>query len=460
MSPERVAGSFRDPSGFVFRRDGSLYRQVNRSFEPDFDAFNTSGLYADLSGRELLIPHRQASLELAVTDDAIAVLEPEVVPFISYPYEWCFGQLRDAALLTLAVQDRALEHGMVLRDASAYNIQFRGAKPVFIDTLSFGRYEEGRPWAAYRQFCEHFLAPLALMSRTDVRCAHMLRHHLDGVPLDLASRLLPRRTWLNGGLVIHLHMHARAQRRYAGDGGSEILSKRKLSRDALRRMVQHLAATVRSLEWKPAGTEWADYERNHNYNETAAASKSDLLREFLGGLDAKMIWDLGANTGMFSRVAAEFAPTVVALDIDPAAVELNYRRPRPDAGGTILPLLGDLTNPSPSQGWGHDERLSLAARGPADVALALALVHHLAISNNVPLERVAEYFASLCRYLIIEFVPKSDSKVEQLLRTREDIFPDYTADGFERAFSNRFRIQKRHAVAESERTLYLMRRHG
>src|SRR5687768_6819073 len=194
MTVRRVDGSFRDPGCFLFRRDGTLYRQVNASARNDFEALSSSGLYQDLTERGLLVPHRQVDLSLADDPDAIAVIAPEPIAFVSYPYEWCFGQLRDAALLTLEAQLRALERGMVLRDASAYNVQFRDAHPVFIDTLSFGRYVEGEPWVAYRQFCEHFLAPLALMSATDVRCAQLLRHYLDGIPLDLASALLPTRS--------------------------------------------------------------------------------------------------------------------------------------------------------------------------------------------------------------------------------------------------------------------------
>jgi ribosomal protein L11 methylase PrmA len=389
------------------------------------------------------------------------VLAPQLVDFISYPYEWSFGQLRDAALLTLELQERALARGFTLRDASAYNVQFVAGRPLFIDTLSFEPREEGAPWAGYRQFCEHFLVPLALMSRVDVRTASLLRAHLEGVPLDLGSRLLPRRTWFRAGLLFHVHLHAMAQRRYADRGvvtpsDSPATPRRGVSLSAATGLVRSLRSAVESLDWTPSGTEWADYTQDNNYSPGAAHSKRDHVLGFLRGLGARTAWDLGANTGEYSRAAREVVPSVLAFDLDPAAVERNYRRVRAEGETGVLPLLLDLTNPSPALGWAHRERLSLEERGPADVLLALALVHHLAIGHNLPLERVAEFLARLGRNLIIEFVPKSDSQVRRLLRDRPDIFPDYTVEGFEAAFRSCFRVERAVPIGDSERSLYLM----
>lgn len=457
MTWQAIEASFRDPSGFVYHRDGTLYRQVNRVFAEQFDACVASGLYDELSGAGLLVPHQSAGIELAAGPEAHAVLQPEPVPFISYPYEWSFGQLKDAALLTLDIQTRALSRGFTLRDASAYNVQFHRGRPLFIDTLSFEPHEEGTPWAAYKQFCEHFLLPLALMSARDVRCGSLLRVHLDGIPLDLGSGLLPRRTWLRPGSLLHLHLHAKAQSRYADVKVSSATRGRTIARRAVLTLVESLRRAVAGCRWEPAGTEWADYTSDNNYTAPAAASKRRTVLELLRGLEASSVWDVGANTGEYSRAARETAPAVVAFDLDPAAVERNYRRVRRDGEPGILPLLMDLTNPSPAQGWGHRERLSLEQRGPADAVLALALVHHLAIGHNLPLPKVAEFFSRIARSLVIEFVPKSDSQVRRLLRNRPDIFPDYTREGFERAFGERFTIESARGVEESERVVYLMR---
>jgi hypothetical protein len=456
MSWKAVEGSFRDPSGFVYTRDGILYRQVNVGFRQHFEAFIASGLYDELAGDDLLVPHEPVDLELAATPSACAVLRPDRLAFVSYPYEWSFGQLQDAASLTLEIQRRALRKGFTLRDSSAYNVQFQAGRPVFIDTLSFEPLEEGKPWAAYKQFCEHFLLPLSLMSQVDIRCGTLLRSYVDGIPLDFGSRLLPRRSWASLSTMLHIHLHAWAQSRYAGAAVSSAAKGKAMSRNALLRLTENLGSAIRKLSWRPAGTEWADYTTDNNYSEAAARSKRDTVMAHLGGLGAQKVWDLGANTGEYSRAAREVAEQVVSFDVDPAAVERNYRRVRAEGESRILPLLLDLTNPSPAQGWAGHERLSLEERGPADTVLALALIHHLAIGHNLPLERIAGYLRRLGRRLIIEFVPKSDTQVRRLLLSRPDIFPEYTKEGFEAAFSRHYNIESISKIDDSERWLYCM----
>jgi len=456
MEKIKLSGSFRDPDGFLFYRDGRLYRQVNERYRDDYDHLIGSGLYDSLTRSGSLVRHEAADISLALSDEAYRVIRPEPVPFVSYPYEWCFSELKKAALLTLEIERRALEAGMTLKDASAYNAQFNGCNPIFIDTLSFEQYEEGRPWAAYRQFCQHFLAPLALMSYTDVRLGRLLGIYMDGVPLDLASSLLPRRTKLSLGLQTHIHIHARYQRRFAGSRTSP--KKGRMGRTAMRGLVDSLEGAVRKLSYRPEGTEWSDYYDDTNYTGEGMERKEALVREFLGALRPQSVWDLGANTGRFSRIAAERAGFVVAFDVDPAAVERHFTNEAAAAAGNILPLVLDLANPSPGIGWAGEERSSLEKRGPADAALALALLHHLAISNNLPFEDIAEYLARLCRSLVIEFVPKEDSQVERLLVTREDIFDRYTKEHFERAFQGPFQIERSEPITGSGRVLYMMRR--
>ena len=450
----QLSASFRDPSGFLFSRNGILYRQINRAYEKDYARLMDSGLYEKLVKAGLLIPHVEADQPAAESDAAFKVIQPERAPFISYPYEWSFSQLKDAALATLSIQKRALKLNMSLKDASAYNIQFVRGKATLIDTLSFEIYKEGQPWVAYRQFCQHFLVPLALMSQCDIRLSQLLRVYIDGVPLDLASRLLPAKTKFNFGLLTHIHIHAGAQKRYSDKAVKPRVGS--VSRQAMTGLIESLESTVRKLTWKPAGTEWGDYYENTNYTGGAFEHKKKLVREWSAEKKPNLVWDLGGNTGVFSREASLSGAFTVSFDIDPAAVEQNYRTVQSKKEGNILPLVLDLTNPSPALGWNNSERDSFGGRGPADMALALAVIHHLAISNNVPLGQVADFFAANCKWLVIEFVPKSDSQVEKLLASREDIFPNYTREGFEKAFSARFKIHKSESVRDSERTLYLM----
>jgi hypothetical protein len=460
MSPVRLKednlpleASFRDPSGQLFTREGVLFRQVNRVYQEHYTLLMESGLYQSLVNDGYLIPHEEVDAAPLEPTSAWKVIRPEMVDFISYPYEWCFGQLKDAALLTLKIQKRALKHGLWLKDSSAYNIQFHRGRPVLIDSLSFERYPEGQPWVAYRQFCQHFLAPLSLMALRDIRLNQLLRVYIDGIPLDLASRLLPWKTRWNWSLQMHIHLHAASQKRYASSAPPP---ERKMSKTSFLGWIDSLESAVRGMRWSPEGTAWGDYYTETNYTEAGLQHKKTLAADFLRRTQAKHVWDLGANTGMFSRIASQMGAQTLAFDIDPGAVELNYRECKKNKETNLTPLLLDLTNPSPGTGWGNRERLALAERGPADCILALALVHHLAIANNVPLDRLASFFCELGRWLVIEFVPKSDSQVQRLLASRQDIFTEYTQAQFERIFAQRYSIHQSEGIHDSERTLYLM----
>jgi len=455
---EQYMGSFRDPSGFVYRREGVLYRQINRVYRDNYERMMDSGLHRVLVERELLVPHTEVDLEYAATSDAYRVIRPEPIPFVSYPYEWSHSQLKDAALLTLEIQSLALAHGFSLKDASAYNIQFVGARPVFIDTLSFEAYQEGVPWVAYRQFCQHFLAPLALMAHRDVRLGQLLRVYIDGIPLDLAHRLLPPKSRLSWPLLLHIHAHSRAQRGYADKEIGDSLSQRRLSRAGMLGLIDSLRSGIEHLRWRAGNTVWSDYYADTNYVQESVQCKEQLVGELLSRVQPRVVWDLGANTGRYSRLASNRGSYVVAFDSDPGAVERNYQICKAEASERLLPLMIDLTNPSPAIGWSNSERLSLGQRSGADVVMVLALIHHLVIGNNVPLAQVARFLGDLGPWLIIEFVPKDDSQVKRLLANRDDIFSDYTQAGFESTFADVYDVAVKTPIRSSERTLYLMRR--
>ncbi|MBN1453042.1 MAG: hypothetical protein JW963_18640 [Anaerolineales bacterium] len=453
-----LGASFRDPSGFLFKDGGTLFRQVNRVYAENYDRLMESGLYDKLVKAGLLISHQEVEQAPIEKEAAYKVLQPELVPFISYPYEWSFSQYKDAALATLSIQKRALKAGMSLKDASAYNIQFLHGRPVLIDTLSFETYQEGQPWVAYKQFCQHFLAPLALMAMRDVRLSQLMRVHIDGIPLDLASKLLPFGSRLWFGLLMHIHIHAGAQKRFADTEVSKPKARGGMSRQSILGLIESLQTTVKKLEWKVGGTEWGNYYDITNYSNTAFEHKKEIIAGWVERVKPALVWDLGANNGEFSRIASAAGIYTVSSDIDPAAVEQNYRHMRQQKEKNLLPLLLDLTNPSPALGWANRERDAFGQRGPADMVFALALVHHLAISNNLPLPRVAEYFAGLGRWLVVEFVPKSDSQVQKLFRSREDIFDQYTKEGFEQVFNLHYSMREIIPVNDSERTLYLLQK--
>jgi len=448
--------SFRDPSGFLFYKDCSIYRQINKIYKDDYEHLMKSGLYSRLVESQLLIPHKEASIKGPMPGKAYKVIKPDQIPFISYPYEWCFSQLKDAALTTFKIEKIAMEYEMTLKDSSAYNIQFKNGKPVLIDTLSFKKYIKGETWIAYRQACQHFIAPLALIAYRDIRLNQLLRIFLDGIPLDLASSLLPSSTSFKASLLSHIHLHSKSQKHFADRKVN--VGSHKISRLSFLALIDSLESTVKNMKWQPQGTEWADYYQDTNYSLEAFEDKEEVIKKLLGETSTNKLWDLGANDGFFSRIAASQGIYTVSFDVDPAAVEKNYLRSINNNETNILPLLLDLTNPSPSIGWENKERISLIERGPADTVFALALIHHLAISNNLPIVKIAEFFSSICRYLIIEFVPKDDSQIQRMLSTREDIFPDYTKDAFEKEFNKYFIIKKIEKIKDSKRMLYFMKK--
>jgi hypothetical protein len=461
-SRDRVAirddlGSFRDPSGFVYSRDGAILRQINIPYGDRWEELKGSGLLGDLQRRGFLIGHEETNVDLAFAPSiAHSVIRPEPIAFVSYPYEWSFGQLTDAAQLTLEAQSVASAAGYTLRDASAYNVQFHRGGPILIDTLSFERADRGAPWRAYRQFCEHFLAPLALMAHRDVRCGLMLREFIDGIPIDLAATLLPGRTKLDVGMASHLHAHARAQRRAAASAGMD-RHRPTPQMGALRQaaLIDSLRRTIEKLKWRPV-TSWARYIDHTSYSDTAAASKDRLVKQFLHAARGNVVWDLGANVGRFSAIAASLGRTVVAWDADPGATELHYRALREASSTSVLPLLTDLGNPSPGLGWTNTERRSMIDRANADVVLALALVHHLTVGRNIRLSMIAQLFADLAPTLIVEFIPESDAMVQRMLEQRGDRQPYPTIEEFRRILAARYAVADEAVIEGSGRVLLRM----
>ena len=454
----RIPASFRDPSGFVFERDGRLLRQINHSFTEEWSAFEQSALRQELTRDRVLINHQPAPLELAWDEHAAAVIEPERVELITYPWEWSFSQLRDAALLTLDAQERAAAAGFTLRDASAFNVQFVRGRPILIDTLSFEPATEDEPWLPYREFCEQFVAPLALMAYRDVRMGLLMRPMPGGIPLDLASALLPTMSRLSTGMATHIHLHARAQARPISLETATRGHTPRVSQLGRRALVDHLRRTIEGLRKPRTRTPWAAYETTSTYSPAAAEAKQQLVRELLQEAPGRWVWDIGANRGWFSLSAAEDGREVVALDSDAGSVDGFYQQLRSSGEEHVLPLVMDIANPTPGVGWALDDYRSLLDRCKADVILALALIHHLAIGRNIPLDRISALLSRLTQWLVIEWVPKEDPMVAAMLAHREDVFGEYNEAIFEKAFGADFSFERSEPIPDSGRVLHLLRR--
>jgi len=447
---KREISSFRDPAGYIYYEDNKVIRRVNKEYFKQYEHLMTSGLYDELVEKGYLIKHREID-----GNKEYKLLEVEKVPFISYPYEWCYDEVKDAAILTLNIQEIALKYNMILKDASSYNVQFIGGKAIFIDTLSFDFYEEGMPWGAYGQFVRHFMAPLLLNTYVDERCSSLLRNYIDGFPLDLVNNLLKNR----GGFTARMHIKWHNKSIDKNNDVSDGVKKVNISKISIINMNQMMLRQISKLRRKVTDTEWDNYYNVTNYDEVSDKCKIKLVKEYLEEIDfnnESLVYDLGANDGKYSRIANERCQNVVSFDIDTNCVNRNYLIERDKERSGILPLLLDINNPSGGIGFGCTERKSINDRGRVDCLMALALIHHIVISNNVPFESVARWFIKLSKYLIIEFVPKEDKQVLKLLKTRRDIFSEYDQESFERIFSKYYKIVKKDNIKNSKRVLYLM----
>jgi hypothetical protein len=386
-----------------------------------------------------------------------AVLKHDRIPFVSYPYEWTFGMLKDAALLHLDLMLAALDAGMILKDSSAYNVQWAGAQPVFIDIPSFEALGKGEPWVGYRQFCELFLYPLMLQAYKGADFRPWLRGSIDGVPARALRPLMSARDLARPGVLMHVVAQNALQRRYSG-GNANVrgsLAEAGFDKRLIVRNVEGLKKIVSRLQPGGTKTEWADYARTHSYDDADFQAKCAFVREAAARRPWKLVWDLGCNTGTFSRIAAEHADYVVAMDGDWMAIEQLYQaqKERPDRR-SILPLVVNLSDPSPAQGWRGLERKSLPERGRPDLTLCLALIHHIVISANIPMRDFVAWLAGLGTSVVIEWVGRDDEMVQTLLRNKDDQYDDYHADAFEAALAEHFQIEAQRPLKGGKRTIY------
>ena len=443
----RDPASFRDPSGYVVHHDGRVFRTVREPAAADFEFVRGTPLIATLVADGWLLPETRVERpDIAAGDAAVRhVLEHPRLPFVSHPYEWSFGGLQAAALRHLDIQLAALAHGVALSDATAYNVQFLGAQPVFIDHLSFRRYREGEYWNGYRQFCEQFLHPLLLTAQAGVPFNGWYRGMPDGLPGDMMRRVLPLHAKASWRTFVNVVLPARLQARSAGEADAErtaaLVQKRPFPRAGFEGMLRGLRNWIARLKPQGAPTTWEEYEGS--VDPASAERKSAAVREFVEERQPRLVVDLGCNTGRYSEVALQAgAEHVVGFESDAGALEGAFARAA-SRSLRFLPLWQDLANPSPSQGWAQRERAGLGERGPADALLALAVVHHLAIGRNVPLPEIARWLVSCAPQGLVEFVPKTDVRVQQLLRLREDVFADYAEPMFVTALNAHARIVRR-----------------
>lgn len=455
-SINRHSSSYRDPSGFLFYdNNGTLYRQVNQIFKEDFNYFISSGLYEYLVEKNILIPHKTINENLTASEDWYQTLQPEVVSFISYPYEWCFNMWKDAALVTLEAAKEAMNFGMMLKDASAYNVQWHKGRMMFIDTLSFEKYNEQKPWIGYRQFCEHFFLPLALMHYLKTPLQDLFIAHPDGIPLLLAKKLLPLKSKFN----LHSYLHLHLQSSVAAKNNGNVQNEKTFSKKQMHNLLRSLEDGIRSFSLSERSGVWSGYYEEAHQRMNYVSTKKEIIMQWMEKLPVKTILDAGCNEGEFSELVQNNAGLIISADFDHYSINKFYSRIKENRITNIHPLIIDLSNPSPSIGVNNKERPSFLKRTKTDLVLALALVHHLAIGKNIPFDSIAELFYGLGHYLIIEFIPREDEKVQLMLKQKRDVYEWYNEEKFSEYFRQKFSIISKQMIAGSNRTLYLMKCH-
>ena len=457
-------GSFRDPAGRVFDLDGRIYRLITGKGADAYTLLMNSEFIQELVANQKLVAFKEiskTSLDSYFPTGTIDhLLEHERLGFISYPYEWSFSALKCAALFHLDIQIDALKSDITLIDASAFNIQFNGPNPIFIDHLSFRTYQDGDLWMGHNQFCEQFLNPLLFQVFKGIPFNEWYRGKMSGLATSEIAALLPAKSYLDINVLIHMilpNFFEKRHRRKLNKESTNIMKQPNLPKHAFLSMLQRLRRWVASLEAPQSNasktSDWVNYASTNSYSIPETEFKTQFVADFASKVRPNMVWDLGCNSGKYSSVMlSNGANSVIGFDSDPATVDAAFRFAQSEQLN-FLPLYQDLTNPSSDQGWRQTERQGFLTRRNADAVLSLALIHHLVIGNNIPLDDAVSWIIDCAPNGIIEFVPRGDPMIERMLGHREDIIDDYSEAAFLSAIELNARIVKKYPVSNDGRVL-------
>lgn len=454
MDSKRITSSFRDSSGYVFKEENIIKRIVKPIYFSQYNALKNSGFYQKLFDKHFLISHKENS-----RNENEIIIQPELISFFSYPYEWSFLQYKHAALLTLKIQKLSLENNFTLKDASAFNVTFHNGKPIFIDSLSFDFYIENTPWHAYKQFIMHFLGPLVLCKYYGLDYLKTLSYDIDGVSIEKLSKLLPAKTYLNPTLLTNIHLLAKFEKKYTSDKKS---GKNNLSKSSQIKLIDSLYDFILNLKVNQ-NTEWDNYYNQTNYKDDSIELKKQLTKSWFSSINGKSCIDIGGNDGTFSRELQNEANLLIVADVDANAVEQNYKQTLKNKDNNILPIVIDVLNPPANYGFNNQERFSFISRIQdlkLDGCIALAVIHHLTLTGNIPFDLSAQFFSKMAPNLLIEFPTRNDSWVKYLLESKRNfasLFDFYNEENFEKEYANYYEIIEKQVIPNTERILYSLK---
>ena len=451
-------GSFRDPAGQVFYHSNKVYRIVKQTGKKRIDFLNSKDLINKSSKNNFLIESRllngQEIKDLGFKNEEI-IFEHKKIPYVSYPYEWSFSQLKAAALHHLDFNLFLLDQGATLIDASAYNIQFIGSKPIFIDLLSIKEYIEGEYWYGHKQFCENFLNPLILTSKKGVQFNNWFKGNLEGIPTSDLNNLLNFLDKFSYNIFVHVYLLNKFENKYKDQNKEvKINLKRKFPKNNFISMLKQLRSFIKNLKPKKIKTVWENYSVANTYEKSEENEKVKIVKKFINENKFNKIIDLGCNDGFYSKIAVnENTNFVVGFDYDPISIDRAFNDLKKNQTN-FLPLIFDATNPSSNIGWNESERKSFNKRVDFDALLALAFEHHLVIAKNIPLLDAINWLISLAPKGLIEFVPKNDETIQKMIKFKGDIFPDYNENNFKNCIEKKAKILSITQITSSGRKIY------
>ena len=461
---QREAGSFRDRANQVYYVDGRVLRGLSETALAHWHALVGQKFF-----QKMLKKGRVIGTELLAGDDGLGatiakdgwsgVLEHRTLPMVTYPYEWTFGMLKDAALLHLDLLEELIENDWILKDATAYNVQWIGPKPTFIDVVSFEPLQKNAPWIGYRQFCMMFLIPLLLKAHRDIDYIPFLRSDLEGISPAEAVKFFSFPGLFKKGVFMHVYLHSKLQVAYSDDQPKkrDVSNKKvKHTKAMVLGTIQGLRRLVKRLKLKNQPTTWGDYDQKHSYSDESFEQKQAFVQRHVEKKHWGMIWDIGCNTGTFSKLCSPFADSVLSIDGDAMAIEKLYQQQKREEKSNILPLIMNLGNLSPNQGWRGQERKALEERGTPDFLLCLALIHHMVISANIPMRDFLAWIRSLDSDVILEFVGPEDEMTQHLLKNRVNQYTDYTEENFDSIASEMFTIVEKMPLKSGRRQIYYL----
>jgi SAM-dependent methyltransferase len=454
-------GSFRDRTSRVMHHRETIYRVLNNQALNNWKVIENTNFFKRFTHDNKIVKTQLVkNKKLLPTSHGeqlwAGMLMHETIPFISYCYEWTFGMLKDAALLQLDILSAALDEDIILKDSSAYNFQWIGSVPIFIDIPSFEPHQDDQPWIGYRQFCQMFLNPLMLQAYKHFDFHPLMRGNIDGIDIHQVFKLISKFDLFKPGVFLHVYMHAKMQDHYSYSQKNvkTALTSAGFGKELIKNNVRKLYKLIQGLKWNPPKSEWSNYQVHNSYNDIDLDIKKSFVQEVVDQHPRKLVWDIGCNTGLFSIIAAKNSSYVISMDRDHLAMEKFYQLLKEKSNTKILPLVMNITDPSSGLGWRCRERKALIDRGKPDLILCLALIHHIVISSHVPLEEFLKWLANTGNELIIEFITKDDPMVKTLLLNKKDNYYDYEQDYFEQALEKYFTIKKKITLQSETRTLY------